>query len=412
MGEILDEIRNEKDPEKRRQLQIAASRKGRKSANSIRNQANFRTVTPAGGGFITVGGENANNYFELAEQIYGDQRFAEQLAAANGGLKILRPGMKLKLPKLNTSRDPVVSGAFMEGARQLGDTLTGLGATNAFGGGRTSEDISAGLAQQFGGAFGSSVATGTASSREAESSAVPGFAGGPPASDAGIQFAPPASSEFRVDQGIFTPTTGYPNSFGAPASDTGVQFRTPDFLSAVEQSDLTSQATGINEQTGSFSDQTPAQRASSVQQGNDLSFALDELALPQHGSIWSGIRQGDQQSIDVAKNQLNTSFENALSIGALSPSMAQVAFDLGLLETSPGNATASGATLYELDNLRFLNPDEAGVSLPDDYYKTQRKRRNRRISNSFPSSNPVGYSKYSQPSSYSVASNANWRIGF
>jgi len=47
------------------------------------------------GGYTVAGGDN---YFTLAEKLYGSQRFAGLLMDANGG-RALRPGMVLSVPK-------------------------------------------------------------------------------------------------------------------------------------------------------------------------------------------------------------------------------------------------------------------------------------------------------------------------
>jgi hypothetical protein len=55
-----------------------------------------------------------DNYFALAGKNYGNQRFAEALAAANDGQR-LHPGMVIDIPDFDTRRQPRVSEGFMAG---------------------------------------------------------------------------------------------------------------------------------------------------------------------------------------------------------------------------------------------------------------------------------------------------------
>ena len=49
-----------------------------------------------------------NNWFTLAERLYGNQRFAFQLMAANPGISMLTPGINFNAPNFDTSTQPVV----------------------------------------------------------------------------------------------------------------------------------------------------------------------------------------------------------------------------------------------------------------------------------------------------------------
>ncbi len=60
-----------------------------------------------------------NNWFSLAESLYGNQRFFAQLMRANPGISTLRPGVDIKLPNIDRTKDPVVSfDAMVIAARQ------------------------------------------------------------------------------------------------------------------------------------------------------------------------------------------------------------------------------------------------------------------------------------------------------
>ena len=61
----------------------------------------------SGGGVYTV--QAGDSYFSIAGDVYGDQAFFEQLQLYNPNVRALRPGMKIKLPRLNNSARPTVS---------------------------------------------------------------------------------------------------------------------------------------------------------------------------------------------------------------------------------------------------------------------------------------------------------------
>lgn len=83
-----------------------------------------------------------DSFFSIAGKVYGDQAFAEQLAAANGGdLGGLQPGDTVTLPNFDTSTRPKVSLDFMvEGARAEA-RLAAADTTGQFRGGFTPEKI-------------------------------------------------------------------------------------------------------------------------------------------------------------------------------------------------------------------------------------------------------------------------------
>lgn len=76
-------------------------RTGRVSRN-VQKELNIQ-----GGGKYTV--QSGDSYFSIAGDIYGDQSFFEQLQLYNPGIKSLRAGMTIKLPRFAGNRRPSVS---------------------------------------------------------------------------------------------------------------------------------------------------------------------------------------------------------------------------------------------------------------------------------------------------------------
>lgn len=62
-----------------------------------------------------------DSWFKIAGQVYGDQRYAEQLAMANGDVDVLQPGMLLRLPRPRAN--PTIS---PYAAQQWGMSPTGI----------------------------------------------------------------------------------------------------------------------------------------------------------------------------------------------------------------------------------------------------------------------------------------------
>ena len=56
-----------------------------------------------------------DNYFTIAEELFGDQRFAGYLIRANPGINVLHPGIVLKVPKIDPeTTEPIIGQAAWE----------------------------------------------------------------------------------------------------------------------------------------------------------------------------------------------------------------------------------------------------------------------------------------------------------
>jgi len=51
-----------------------------------------------------------DNYFTIAEELFGDQRFAGYLIRANPGINVLHPGIVLKVPKIDPETTELIIG--------------------------------------------------------------------------------------------------------------------------------------------------------------------------------------------------------------------------------------------------------------------------------------------------------------
>jgi len=101
-------------------LKGEAQEEAQKMAAQGASEAEIRAATgglPGGGAAGVVGGgtykvQAGDSWFRIAEEIYGDQRYAEQLAAANGGVSMLHPGMTINTPAFGGG-SPAISYDFM-----------------------------------------------------------------------------------------------------------------------------------------------------------------------------------------------------------------------------------------------------------------------------------------------------------
>jgi len=95
---------------------LAASQKAK--ANKAKNETGVAT------GSATQLTKNYTNFFDIAQDLYGDQRMAEALMAANPGVRFFSAGMTLKTPPQQTGQFHV-SPEFMAMARGQFDYETG-----------------------------------------------------------------------------------------------------------------------------------------------------------------------------------------------------------------------------------------------------------------------------------------------
>ena len=60
-----------------------------------------------------------DNYFTIAEELFGDQCFAGYLIRANPGINVLHPGIVLKVPKIDPeTTEPIIGKAAWERVRE------------------------------------------------------------------------------------------------------------------------------------------------------------------------------------------------------------------------------------------------------------------------------------------------------
>src|SRR3990167_1462869 len=83
------------------------ARKPEPESRAVRARRLAKQGLVSGGGTYTV--KPGESYFSIAGDIYGNQRFFEQLQLYNPNIRNLRAGMQIRLPRFRTDVEPTVS---------------------------------------------------------------------------------------------------------------------------------------------------------------------------------------------------------------------------------------------------------------------------------------------------------------